>query len=130
VKAVVVLGAAMLAAPLAAEPSELSIRVADEQSTILARADTRYLRGEGDLLFVHGRDGQWYQVEVNEGCLSPVGEIKSLNFGNLAAMGRIDRFTKVLVSPKIGMGRSCLIDSIRRVEIEPQSGWETLATLD
>lgn len=118
-KAVFISAAAMLAAPLAAEPSEPSIRVADEQSTFLASVDTRYLLGEGDVLFMQGRDDQWYQIDVNEGCLSTAGKVESVNFGNRGSMGRIDRFTEVLVNPRIGLVRSCRINSIRRVEIEP-----------
>ena len=79
-KAVFVLAAAMLAAPLAAEPSEPSIRVADEQSSILAGAGTRYIRGEGDVVFVQGRNSLWYQVDVNAGCLRKMAELEFVEF--------------------------------------------------
>jgi hypothetical protein len=130
VKAVFVLAAAMLAAPLAAEPSEASIRVAGEQSSILAGAGTRYIRGEGDMLFVRGRNSLWYQVDVNKGCLSTMAELESLNFGNHTSIERIDRFTEVRAHGRDGRHAFCRIDSIRRVEIEPQAGWENLAALD
>lgn len=130
-KAVFVLAAAMLAAPLSAESSEPSFRLADEQSTILASTDTRYVRGEGDLLFVRGRGGQWYQVHLNEGCLSTMADLVSLNFGNHDSMDRIDHFTLVRVHGRDGRHAFCFIDSIRRIEqAESQADWNTLAALD
>ena len=124
------IAAALLAAPLAAQPAGPLPGVANEETTIPSGGITQFHRGKGDVLFVLDRVGHWYRLGFNDGCLSESPRIRSLTFGNSASQ-RIDRFTKVQIDGLDGsLSLSCRIESIRRSEAPPQVDSKSPVTRD
>jgi hypothetical protein len=119
--------AAMLTAPLAAQPAASLPGVADEETEIPSGGIQEYQRGHGDVIFVRHQTDRWYRVQLNNGCLSNLRRSDRLVFDSSASTGRIDRFTRVR-QPVIGA--SCSIESIRRSAAPPQINSKSPVTLD
>ena len=126
-KPVFAIAAAMLAAPLAAQPAASLPGVADEETEIPSGDIREYHRGHGDVIFVRHQTDRWYRVQLNDGCLSNLARSDRLVFDQATSSGRIDRFTRVH-QPVIGA--SCSIKSIRRSAAPPQVNSQSSVTLD
>jgi len=111
-KAILALGAALIAAPLFASPTGGSLPgVSDKETTIPYRDIKQALRGHGDVFYVKDRVNHWYRVQLNAGCADGATDANGLVFRHHGASRQIDRFTTVLVG---GAGTSCSIKSIRK----------------
>lgn len=125
------LAAALLAAPLAAQPAGSLPGVSDEETAIPSGQITRFHRGNGDVVFVLDRAGHWYRLGLNEGCLKATPNIHSLAFANAVSGQRVDRFTNVVIDGHQGsLQLTCRIESIRRSAAPPQVDSKSPVTLD
>ena len=127
-KAILALGAALIAAPLAASPALNSLPgVANEETTISNGHIEQLERGRGDVLFVRDQNNRWYRLSLNKGCLKGTSPLDAAVFRNNAPGDRIDRFTRVEFPREL---RSCAIQSIRRSAPPPQVDSHSPVTLD
>ena len=110
-KPLIVLGAALIAAPLFAKAHVKPLAgVSDKETTIPNRDVRQSLRGHGDVFYVRDRSNHWYRLQLNEGCARGTSDTNGLVFRHHGSSQQIDRFTTVIIS---GEGRSCAITSIR-----------------
>jgi len=127
-KSLLALGAALIAAPLAANPAATHLPgVSDQETTIEYGGIEQFVRGHADVLFVRDFTDRWYRVQVNKGCLRGPLQMNQLLFVNDSPTRRIDRFTKIDIPEDL---RSCAIDSIRRSAPPPQVDSHSPVTLD
>ena len=131
-KTIFVIAAALLAAPLAAQSQDVLPGVASEETKIPAGGIAGFQRGQGDVLFMLARTGQWYRVGLNQGCLKGMPHIYSMTIGSGAVMEGVDRFTQVQLA---GSGSetlpiTCRIDSVRRSAAPPQVDSRSQVALD
>jgi hypothetical protein len=128
-KALLTLAAAIIAAPLAANPAVAHLAgVSDTETTIPYGAVQQVERGHGDVLFVRDRTNQWYRLGLNHGCLRGVTvQLDQVVVDHKAPTTGIDRFTVVRLPRNLA---SCAIVSIRASAPPPQVDSHSRVTLD
>jgi hypothetical protein len=111
-KALILCGAALIAAPLLAKtPVKHLEGVSDKETTIPYRDVRQSVKGHGDVFYVRDRSNQWYRLQLNDGCARGTSDAHGLVFRHRGSSSQIDRFTTVIITH--GEGRSCAITSIR-----------------
>lgn len=127
-KALIALGAALMAAPLAANPPVAHLRGVSDRETIIPYGAVQQVeRGHGDVMFVRDRTNQWYRLGLNRGCLrGTTVQFDNVVFDHKSTSG-IDRFTIVRLPREL---RSCSIQSIRASAPPPQVDSHSIVTLD
>ena len=119
--------AALIAAPLAANPGRTSLPgVSDQETEISHGVIQQFERGHGDVLFVRDQSDRWYRLQLNHGCLRGPIDLRQVIFDN-GSSTRIDRFTRIVIPKDL---RTCTIDSIRRSAPPPQVDSHSPVTLD
>lgn len=128
-KLLLAITAALIAAPLAANPALPHLAgVSDEETTIPYGNIQQAERGHGDVLFVRDRTNQWYRLGLNPGCLRDTTvQLDQVIFDHQSPTSGIDRFTLVKLPRDL---RSCAIQSIRRSAAPPQVDSHSKVTLD
>ena len=127
-RALIVVGPALIAAPLFASPAAKSLPgVSDKETTIPYRDVKQSVRGHGDVFFVRDRSNQWYRIQLNPGCARGTSDANGLVFRHHGTSRQIDRFTTVLIA---GEGRNCAITSIRQSKAPPQIDSKSPVTLE
>ena len=127
-KAILVLGLAVAAAPLAAKAPITPLRGVSDRETTIPYGDIQQTeRGHGDVLFVRDRTDRWYRLQLNHGCLRGPVDLDRVLFRHHGVGGQIDRFTTVELPRDL---RSCAIVSIRGSAPPPQVDRHSRVTLD
>ena len=127
-KTFVAVAAIVVAAPLAAHPSNAKLAgISDKETTIAFGAPQQVERGHGDVLFVRDRANKWYRVALNHGCLHGPLQMNHIVFNHNGPTTGIDRFTTVELTDDL---RTCAITSIRASAPPPQVDRKSIVTLD
>lgn len=127
-KFLLALGAAVIAAPLAASPAVTHLPGVSDRETTIAYGEVQQVeRGHGDVLFVRDRTNQWYRLGLNQGCLRGPIQFDRVVFDHVSPTSGIDRFTMVRLPRDL---RSCAIQSIRASAPPPQVDSRSPVTLD
>ena len=126
-KAILALGAALVAAPSFAAPPVHHLPGVSDKETIIPYGDIRQsVRGHGNVYFVRDRANQWYRLQMNEGCRTGSSD-NSLIFRHHGSSRQIDRFTTVIIGGEMS---SCAIKSIRKSQAPPQVNSKSVVTLE
>ena len=127
-KAVLALGAALIAAPLLAKSPVMPLPGVSMYETVIPYGDIRQsVRGHGDVLFVKDRTNHWYRLQLNHGCMGLTTDVNRLVLDHHGASQEIDRFTTVRIPEEV---RTCAITSIRESEAPPQMNSRSRVPLD